>query len=78
MHSTIVVHAEVVSSLATLYCMNGSHSLGLAAFQRSVLMQETTIRGYDSIRIATTDIVDKAKVRLSVNHMKICTYYLLR
>jgi hypothetical protein len=55
--------------------MNGSHSLGLAAFQRSMLMQEDTIRGYDSIRIATTDIVDKAKVVIICHIKYFCSMY---
>ena len=52
--------SDTYLELAVLHCYNGNHSEGLKIFEKSLFYQDLTIRGYVDIKIATTDIIDRA------------------
>jgi len=66
----------VLSELGVLLCLRGSQEEGLGALSRSIHWQNNTLEGYAKIRIATTDIIDRAAISLSETYFNWCTCWM--
>lgn len=57
-------YVTVVSELALLYCLQNNHHSGLALYAESIALQQQTILGLGSIKIATREVAWSATTTL--------------